>query len=263
MRPPASLSTAAGNGLAMAAAGPLSDGAARTAEESPRWRSTTGTVQDQGRDGAMAGLPGPPQRRRQAPGRDRGHGGVRPERPHQGRGRADRRRGLRRAGAGPLLPRAERRGRLRRAARGDPADDRACSDDTIVADMARPSTYLQAHDVRARPTASASPASAWAAASPSSPPADAASRRRRRSTAAASAACSTSAAKISCPMLLFFGDQDAFIPNDEVAQHPGRRWRELGKDAEVKVYPGAPHGFFCDERDSYRRRGRARTPGSA
>jgi len=59
------------------------------------------------------------------------------------------------------------------------------------------------------------------------------------------------AAGISCPMLLFFGDQDAFIPNEEVATI-GRTLGDLHKAAEVKVYPGAPHGFFCDQRDSYR-----------
>jgi carboxymethylenebutenolidase len=57
--------------------------------------------------------------------------------------------------------------------------------------------------------------------------------------------------KISCPMLLFFGDQDPFIPNDEVAKI-GKTLADLKKTAEVKVYAGAPHGFFCNERDSYR-----------
>lgn len=59
------------------------------------------------------------------------------------------------------------------------------------------------------------------------------------------------AADIKCPMLLFFGDQDPFIPNDEV-EKIGSTLRDLNKDAEVKVYAGAPHGFFCNERDSYR-----------
>jgi carboxymethylenebutenolidase len=59
------------------------------------------------------------------------------------------------------------------------------------------------------------------------------------------------AAGISCPLLLFFGDQDPFIPNDEVARIE-RTLADLKKTAEVKVYPGAPHGFFCNERDSYR-----------
>jgi carboxymethylenebutenolidase len=57
--------------------------------------------------------------------------------------------------------------------------------------------------------------------------------------------------KISCPLLLFFGDQDPFIPNQEVAKIT-QTLADLKKNAEVKVYAGAPHGFFCDERDSYR-----------
>lgn len=57
--------------------------------------------------------------------------------------------------------------------------------------------------------------------------------------------------RISCPMLLFFGDQDPFIPNDEVATIT-KTLADLKKQAEVKVYPAAPHGFFCDERDSHR-----------
>lgn len=59
------------------------------------------------------------------------------------------------------------------------------------------------------------------------------------------------AAKITCPLLLFFGDQDPFIPNDQVAAITATLER-LHKPAEVVVYPGAPHGFFCNERDSYR-----------
>jgi carboxymethylenebutenolidase len=59
------------------------------------------------------------------------------------------------------------------------------------------------------------------------------------------------APKITCPMLLFFGDQDPFIPNDEVANIQATL-AKLHKQAEVKVYAGAPHGFFCNERDSYR-----------
>jgi len=55
---------------------------------------------------------------------------------------------------------------------------------------------------------------------------------------------------IGCPVLAFFGDQDAFIPNDEV-DRVRSTLKDLGKDAEVVVYPGAQHGFFCDERDSY------------
>jgi carboxymethylenebutenolidase len=55
---------------------------------------------------------------------------------------------------------------------------------------------------------------------------------------------------IQCPMLLFFGDKDAFIPNDEVEKIKSTL-AQLGKQAEVKVYAGADHGFFCNERGSY------------
>jgi len=57
--------------------------------------------------------------------------------------------------------------------------------------------------------------------------------------------------RLSCPMLLFFGENDPFIPLDEVRKIESRL-AELKKQAEVVVYPGAPHGFFCEERDSYR-----------
>lgn len=59
------------------------------------------------------------------------------------------------------------------------------------------------------------------------------------------------AGKITAPMLLFFGEQDPFIPNEEVEKIKATLAR-LNKPAEVVVYPGAPHGFFCNERDSYR-----------
>jgi len=51
-------------------------------------------------------------------------------------------------------------------------------------------------------------------------------------------------------MRLFFGDRDPFIPMEEVRQIDGRL-KELGVAAEVFVYPGAEHGFFCEERGSY------------
>jgi carboxymethylenebutenolidase len=59
------------------------------------------------------------------------------------------------------------------------------------------------------------------------------------------------AADLRAPMLLFFGENDPFIPLEEVRRIE-QRLKELGKQAEVVVYPGAPHGFLCDERDSYR-----------
>lgn len=58
------------------------------------------------------------------------------------------------------------------------------------------------------------------------------------------------APKLACPTLLFFGDQDAFIPNAEVDQISATLGA-LDQSTEVKVYPGAEHGFFCNERDSY------------
>jgi len=59
------------------------------------------------------------------------------------------------------------------------------------------------------------------------------------------------AAQLTAPLLLFFGGDDAFIPPEEV-EKIRQRLAELGKSAEIVVYPGAPHGFFCNERDSYR-----------
>jgi carboxymethylenebutenolidase len=55
---------------------------------------------------------------------------------------------------------------------------------------------------------------------------------------------------ITSPLLLFFGENDAFIPLDQVEQIEARLG-ELGKPFEVKVYSGAEHGFFCDERASH------------
>ena len=57
--------------------------------------------------------------------------------------------------------------------------------------------------------------------------------------------------KLAAPMLLFFGGDDSFIPNDEVEKIK-QRLAALKKNAETVVYPGAPHGFFCNERESYR-----------
>lgn len=51
-------------------------------------------------------------------------------------------------------------------------------------------------------------------------------------------------------LLIFYAERDAFIPPDEVALVRDRL-EKLGKRAEVVVYPGAEHGFFCDERASY------------
>lgn len=53
------------------------------------------------------------------------------------------------------------------------------------------------------------------------------------------------------PVLAFFGEDDPFIPLDQVERLKQEAAR-LGKRVEVVVYPKAPHGFFCNERDSYR-----------
>src|SRR5947199_6520621 len=58
-------------------------------------------------------------------------------------------------------------------------------------------------------------------------------------------------AKLKAPLLAFFGEDDPFIPLDTVEQLKAELARHR-KDAEVVVYPKAPHGFFCNERDSYR-----------
>jgi len=58
------------------------------------------------------------------------------------------------------------------------------------------------------------------------------------------------AENIKAPMLLIFGAEDTHIPLEQVRRVEARL-KELGKAAEVKVYEGAGHGFFCDERASY------------
>ena len=56
---------------------------------------------------------------------------------------------------------------------------------------------------------------------------------------------------LGCPVLAFFGEDDPYIPLTQVA-HLRAEASRLGKHVDVVVYPKAPHGFFCDERDSYR-----------
>ena len=58
--------------------------------------------------------------------------------------------------------------------------------------------------------------------------------------------------KLRCPVLAFFGEKDAFIPLDGV-EHLKAEAKRLGKNVEVVVYPGADHGFFCNERASYQK----------
>ncbi len=55
---------------------------------------------------------------------------------------------------------------------------------------------------------------------------------------------------LSCPVLAFYGGDDPFIPPAEI-EHVRATLAKLGPQHEVVVYAGAPHGFFCSERDSY------------
>ena len=56
---------------------------------------------------------------------------------------------------------------------------------------------------------------------------------------------------LEAPVLAFFGEDDPYIPLEQVKALEAEAAR-CGKSLEVHVYPNAPHGFFCDERDSYR-----------
>jgi carboxymethylenebutenolidase len=57
-------------------------------------------------------------------------------------------------------------------------------------------------------------------------------------------------AGVKAPVLAFFGERDAFIPLESVEQLKAELAKHR-KQAEVIVYPGADHGFFCNERASY------------
>ncbi|HTO68619.1 MAG TPA: dienelactone hydrolase family protein [Casimicrobiaceae bacterium] len=56
--------------------------------------------------------------------------------------------------------------------------------------------------------------------------------------------------RIKAPLLLFFGDKDAFIPQDQVKAIDAKL-RELKKSYQLENYAGADHGFFCNDRPSY------------
>jgi carboxymethylenebutenolidase len=58
------------------------------------------------------------------------------------------------------------------------------------------------------------------------------------------------AGELQAAMLCFFGEQDPYIPLSQVKQIEDAL-HELGKSFEVKIYAGAEHGFFCDDRSSY------------
>jgi carboxymethylenebutenolidase len=52
--------------------------------------------------------------------------------------------------------------------------------------------------------------------------------------------------KPNCPVQLHFGEKDASIPMSDV-----EAIRKAQPGVEIFVYPGAQHGFGCDERPSY------------
>lgn len=55
---------------------------------------------------------------------------------------------------------------------------------------------------------------------------------------------------IRCPLHLFFGEADPFIPVSQVREIESKL-QALGKRFALDCYPGADHGFFCNERPSY------------
>jgi carboxymethylenebutenolidase len=52
--------------------------------------------------------------------------------------------------------------------------------------------------------------------------------------------------KPQCPVMYHFGDQDASIPLADI-----EKIKQANPDSPLFVYPGAGHGFNCDERGSY------------
>ena len=56
--------------------------------------------------------------------------------------------------------------------------------------------------------------------------------------------------EIKCPMYLFFGAKDQLIPMDQVGQI-NTELTSKKVAFQMKIYPEAGHGFFCDERGSY------------
>jgi carboxymethylenebutenolidase len=56
--------------------------------------------------------------------------------------------------------------------------------------------------------------------------------------------------KIGGKILCLFGDQDGFIPMDQVEAIQAAL-ADGGVAHDTAVYPGADHGFFCDQRDGY------------
>ena len=54
------------------------------------------------------------------------------------------------------------------------------------------------------------------------------------------------------PVLAMYGEADQGIPVSQVEAFKAAL-QAAGKTFEIKVYPGAPHGFHADYRASYRK----------
>jgi carboxymethylenebutenolidase len=59
------------------------------------------------------------------------------------------------------------------------------------------------------------------------------------------------ATEVKAPVLGLYGAEDASITPDQV-EAMKERLEAAGKTTKFKIYPGAPHGFFADYRQSYR-----------
>lgn len=59
------------------------------------------------------------------------------------------------------------------------------------------------------------------------------------------------ATEVKAPVLGLYGAEDASITPDQV-EAMKERLESAGKTAKFKIYPGAPHGFFADYRQSFR-----------
>ena len=59
------------------------------------------------------------------------------------------------------------------------------------------------------------------------------------------------AGEVKAPILGLYGGEDPGIPPYQV-EAMKEKLKSAGKVAEFKIYPGAPHGFFADYRESYR-----------
>ena len=56
---------------------------------------------------------------------------------------------------------------------------------------------------------------------------------------------------LKCPVLGLYGENDRGIPLDTVEAMRSALARAGQTDSEIVVYPGAPHGFHADYRDSF------------